>query len=98
MEQKILSSPGPDAGAALREIGWAELTARLSALRAVRSCAGQVSERLRGSFDSGAARRIDSYVQEEPDVNPNGLGNGKCKGRTIAGVEDDGTSGDRGKE
>lgn len=98
MEEKSLLRAGFGEGDVLRPIGWSELSARLSALRAVRGSAVRTGSGATSSFDSGAALRLRSLDHGEPDVNPNDLGNGKGAGRTVAAVEDDGTSGDRGKE
>ena len=68
------------------------------ALRALRRCGNQRVVPAGSSFNPDAARRMGAYRDGEPDVNPNDLGNGKDTGRIVGGNEDDGTSGDRGKE
>ncbi|MEZ5749955.1 MAG: hypothetical protein R3D83_08805 [Caenibius sp.] len=98
MEEKSLLRAGFGEGDVLRPIAWSELAARLSALRAVRGSAVREHGNAVCSFDSGAARQLGTFAHGEPDVNPNDLGNGKGAGRTVAAVEGDGTSGDRGKE
>ncbi len=88
----------------LRELGWAELTARLSATRELRGvlaiAAGKAAH---GSFDLGAARQIAGSepikLNDLPAINPDALGNSKYAGRkdgSNAAHKCDAENGDRG--
>jgi hypothetical protein len=95
--------PKRDAGASLHAVSWADLSARLSAARDFRKALAQ-DDGGEGSFDAVSARWIADHADasgEEPDVNPDDLGNGKA----VDGMASDepalpvpdGLLGDRGK-
>jgi hypothetical protein len=93
--------PKPDAGASLQAVSWADLSARLSAARDLRKALAE-DDNGEGSFDAASARWIADHAaqdfDEQPDVNPVGLGNGKAV-NGMAGVEGTlSTPGDRGNE
>jgi hypothetical protein len=97
--------PKRDASASLHAVSWADLSARLSAARDFRKALAQ-DDGGEGSFDAVSARWLadhaDASIGEQPDVNPDDLGNGKA----VDGMADDepplplpsGRLDDRGKE
>ncbi|WP_338242108.1 hypothetical protein [Aurantiacibacter hainanensis] len=67
----------------LCEMSWGDLVARLSAARELRAELAESDEATLASFDAESARHIASQhetsrrTHDEPDVNHDGLGNGK---------------------
>lgn len=64
-------------GAQLRAISWAELVARLSAARDLRSLLVREHAAVGGTFTAFAEVRTDMLNGTQPDINPDGLGRRK---------------------
>ena len=64
--------------AALRAIGWHELTARINAARDLRRELNRDSAMMTASFSDAAAGYFANSAQSKRDVNPYALGPGKA--------------------
>lgn len=68
---------------ALRDLQWSDLVARLTAARELRAELAASDSSILASFDADSARHLASQHEchlldeNEPDVNPDNLGNGK---------------------
>ena len=80
-KQQISGRESSPAEGGLRPFGWEELSARLAARRDLRGLLGPRSSSLAASFDAVAAAHLATpsvgpeYVK--PEINPDGLGDGK---------------------
>ena len=81
----------------LRELGWSELVARLSAARDYRRLMNTAPDRAEGSFDSASARQMQSFGDGQRGINPFALTNIKL-GTAINGASSETmNTGDRGR-
>lgn len=77
-----------DQGEFLRELTWADLTARLEASRSRGEAAEQAQDAGDASFDASCARRIAAHHNGKCDVNHDGSSYGKePEGRGLEGPE-----------
>ena len=86
--ERFAARPVRRAGDALRAVEWSELTARLNAARDLRLLlrheASAPIEAVAASFGDAAASYFALLEDNEPDVNPDGLGQLKGHGDTMA--------------
>lgn len=104
-ERDVLAGGQPAAAVLpLRELGWTELVARLSATRELRGVlAAAAGPAAHGSFDVATADQIAGSSHSNsnglPAINPNALGNSKYAGSkesAIAAHKREADNGDRG--
>jgi hypothetical protein len=78
---------------ALRSVSWADLSARLSAIRDLRRLLGRSPGPAVASFDPAAARRIARQASGKPGVNLEASAHGNANGANNAGIASDAMTG-----
>ena len=71
-------------GGGRRAFAWSELSARLAAVRDMRTVMAKAASPAGGSFRRVGALALDRSQQNEGAVNPNDLGDGKANGAEVA--------------